>query len=323
MSLTACEPGYNHLLTHNKAASSGKEQHEGGVEHEGRGWVSFCVCFSASLSVWIFVCTAVAPERKERGAVPGERCGLCPAAFGTKGLLLLCMLAVSVGDKVWSWEIRSGPANETHAEGLHWKKKQKTSCLDFTFLFSSASFSPLFPHVGSFACNNDLQHLHEWKLKWSEGRVKVIFGLIRTDLLKYSSSAREGTLLERGWFFVYMCVCCECSWEAWQVEFAQVMGLVQADAGGGACSSPLTLPDGSGIKSARLCTRRQHDSCFLWLGEKHIDSLPQLASFGKRWSVAKILSNGHRDVDSRKRSASGEGDGREARLSMTQPIFQL
>lgn len=43
-------------------------------------------------------------------------CGLkvkCPVAFGTKGLLLLCMLAVSVGDKVWSWEIRSGPANET------------------------------------------------------------------------------------------------------------------------------------------------------------------------------------------------------------------
>ena len=71
------------------------------------------------------MCTAVAPERKERGAVPGERCGLCPAAFGTKGLLLLCMLAVSVGDKVWSWEIRSGPANETHAEGLHWGEKKK------------------------------------------------------------------------------------------------------------------------------------------------------------------------------------------------------
>lgn len=72
---------------------------------------------------------------------------------------------------------------------------------------------------------------------------------------------------------------------------------------GGALSSLLTLPASSGIKSAQLCTRRQHDSCFLWLGEKHIDSLPQLASFGKRWSVAKILSTG-KDMDSRKRSAA-------------------
>lgn len=90
------------------------------------------------------MCTAVAPERKERGAVPGERCGLCPAAFGTKGLLLLCMLAVSVGDKVWSWEIRSGPANETHAEGLHWEKKTLLSRLHILILkrLILASVSP-------------------------------------------------------------------------------------------------------------------------------------------------------------------------------------
>ena len=207
MSLTACKPGYNHLLTHNKAASSGKEQHEGGVEREGRGWVSFCVCFSASLSVWIFVCTAVAPERKERGAVPGERCGLCPAAFGTKGLLLLCMLVVSVGDKVWSWEIRSGPANETHAEGLHWGKKKKKILLSRLHIFILkrlilASVSP---------CR--IAHLQQWPSTFAWMKVKTIrrtsksdTRLIRTDLVKYSSSAKEGTLLERGWFFVYMCV---------------------------------------------------------------------------------------------------------------------
>lgn len=67
-----------------------------------------------------------------------ERYGLCPAAFGTKGLLLLCMLAVSVGDKVWSWEIRSGPANETHAQGLHGRPSFATSHLNF----EAFSFSP-------------------------------------------------------------------------------------------------------------------------------------------------------------------------------------
>lgn len=56
---------------------------------------------------------------QERGM--GERYGLCPTAFGTKGPLLLCMLAVSVGDKVVSWEIRSGPANEKHAKGFAFK----------------------------------------------------------------------------------------------------------------------------------------------------------------------------------------------------------
>lgn len=113
--------------------------------------------------------------------------------------------------------------------------------------------------------------------------------LIRTDILKCSSSARKVPCWIAGSLF--MSLRSDCSWEALQVEFAQVMGWVRADAEG-ELSSLLTLPAGYGIKSARLCTRRQHDSCFLWLGEKHIDSLPQLASFGKRWSVAKKHSTG-------------------------------
>lgn len=96
-----------------------EKQHEGGDEH--RGWrVSFCVCFSASLTVCMYMCTAVAGKRKKEGiSVPGERRGLCPAAFGTKGSLPLCMLVLSVRDKVRSWEIRSRSANETHAKGLY------------------------------------------------------------------------------------------------------------------------------------------------------------------------------------------------------------
>lgn len=57
----------------------------------------------------------------------------------------------------------------------------------------------------------------------------------------------------------------------------------------GARCSPLTLPAGSGIKSAQPRTRRQHDSCFRMTMGKHTESLPVLASFGRRWSVAKIL----------------------------------
>lgn len=60
--------------------------------------------------------------KAKRGAccVPGERYVLCPTAFGTMDLLLLCMLAVSVSlwDKVVSWEIKSGPANEKHAKAF-------------------------------------------------------------------------------------------------------------------------------------------------------------------------------------------------------------
>lgn len=81
----------------------------------------------------------------------------------------------------------------------------------------------------------------------------------------------------------------ECSWEAWQVEFTQVMGGSERGCRGVALSSLLILPAGSGIKSAQLCRRRQRDSCFLWLWEKHMDSLPLSASFRKRWSVAKTV----------------------------------
>lgn len=39
-----------------------------------------------------------AGEEGGGGYVPGDRCGLCPAATGHKGgLLLLCMLALSAG----------------------------------------------------------------------------------------------------------------------------------------------------------------------------------------------------------------------------------
>lgn len=44
---------------------------------------------------------------------------------------------------------------------------------------------------------------------------------------------------------LFISLCSECGREAWQVVSTQVMGLEQADAGGpggGALSSPLTLP---------------------------------------------------------------------------------
>lgn len=64
---------------------------------------SFCAC----LRVCMFVNVAMkrrdelreACERRGGGRyVPGDRCGLCPAATGHKGgLPLLCMLALSAG----------------------------------------------------------------------------------------------------------------------------------------------------------------------------------------------------------------------------------
>lgn len=54
---------------------------------------------------------------------------------------------------------------------------------------------------------------------------------MRTDIVKYSSSASKVPC----WIIagsLFMCLCFECSWEAWQVEFAQVMVLVRGDAEG-------------------------------------------------------------------------------------------
>lgn len=97
------------------------------VLNTGEVSVFLCVLFCIPECLYICVYSCGLKEKRRGWSVPGERYGLCPAAVGTKGLLLLCMLAVSVGDKVWSWEIRSGLANETHAKGLHGKLNLSTS----------------------------------------------------------------------------------------------------------------------------------------------------------------------------------------------------
>lgn len=64
-----------------------------------------CVYVCANLCLCISVCMVLTCSmfKRERGwSILEEGCGLCPPAFGTKSLLLLCMLAVSVGDKVGS-----------------------------------------------------------------------------------------------------------------------------------------------------------------------------------------------------------------------------
>lgn len=97
-----------------------KSNIKGDVEHGGE-----CLSVCTFLHPWVsvYLCVQLWLEREKIGgwSVPGERFGLCPTAFGTKALLLLCMLAVSVGDKVWSWKIKSAPGNEAHAKGLHRK----------------------------------------------------------------------------------------------------------------------------------------------------------------------------------------------------------
>lgn len=63
-----------------------------------------------------------------------------PEHLAQRGPLPLCMLAASVGDKVWTREIRSGPANETHAKGLH---GNLPSLLHIFFFWSISFHSPL------------------------------------------------------------------------------------------------------------------------------------------------------------------------------------
>lgn len=129
MSLTGCRPGYNRLLSHNKTASGGGEWQRTTWR---RCWTSggecLFVCALFCISECLYVCVYRMKVKRGGGGTDlnqergmGERYGLCPTAFGTKGPLLLCMLAVSVGDKVVSWEIRSGPANEKHAKGFAFK----------------------------------------------------------------------------------------------------------------------------------------------------------------------------------------------------------
>lgn len=61
--------------------------------------VSVFLCVLFFIPVCTFVCTAVA---REEGSDPGKGYGLCPTAFGTKGLLYYaCWLHL--------WEIRFGP----------------------------------------------------------------------------------------------------------------------------------------------------------------------------------------------------------------------
>lgn len=89
----------------------------GNDEHREVSIFSLCVCSSPSLRcICVYSCDLKGGggrvcTRKEVWALPHS--------IWHKGPPPLCMLAASVGDKVWSWEIRSGPANETHGKGLH------------------------------------------------------------------------------------------------------------------------------------------------------------------------------------------------------------
>lgn len=147
--------------------------------------VFLCVLFCIPGCLYACVYSCGLKEKKEGKSVPRERCGLCPAAFGTKGLLLLCMLVVSVRDKVWSWEIRSHSANETHAKGLYGNLPFQLlifyfeafhSLPDITsissappvFAFIWIAWLAAFNHIRSFTCNHNLQHLLEWHLKSSK-----------------------------------------------------------------------------------------------------------------------------------------------------------
>lgn len=107
--------------------------------------VFLCVLFCIPECLYVCVYSCGLKAKKEEGAdlYQEKRYGLWPAAFGTKGLLLLCMLAVSVGDKAWSWEIRSGPANETHAKGLHGKPPLSTPHFNFEAFLSLRHITPL------------------------------------------------------------------------------------------------------------------------------------------------------------------------------------
>lgn len=91
---------------------------------------------------------------------------------------------------------------------------------------------------------------------------------------------------------------CECGCEASGVEFTQVMGLE-----GGALSSPLTLPAGSGIKSAPALYQTTAWQLFpMTRGKTHWFT----SSVGLIWEEMECGQNTlyeRWDVDSRKRSA--------------------
>lgn len=183
-----------HPLNHNKRqllwGKTAKSNTEGGVEHTG----GECLSVGAFLHPWVsvYLCVQLWLESEEGGwSVPGERNGLCPAAFGTKGLLLLCMLAVSVGDKVWSWEIRSGPANETHAKDLHGKPPLSTSHFYFEAFHSLQDITSLSTTSACLCIYMNRQtrtisshqsiHLQPStfaliKVKMTQGLIKVILG---------------------------------------------------------------------------------------------------------------------------------------------------
>lgn len=185
MPLTGCKPGYNNLLTHNKAASGRENSKEKTWRrcwtHTGR-WVSF-------LHPWVswYLCVQLWLESKKKisgGDVYQERgMGSTLQHLAQRGLLLLCMLAISARDKVRSREIRSGPGNETHAKGLKPLNFYLFILKHFTLSCTSLTASPAFiwanghapfHHIRSFTCN--LQRLHALKLKPSQGLLKVIHG---------------------------------------------------------------------------------------------------------------------------------------------------
>ena len=162
-----------------------------------------CLSVCAFLHPWVseYLCVQLWLQSVKKGGLYQERgAGSAPQHLAQR--------ACSYYACWWYlWEIRSGPANETHAEGLHWGKKKKEILLSRLHIFILkrlilASVSP---------CR--IAHLQQWPSTFAWMKVKTIrrtsksdTRLIRTDLVKYSSSAKEGTLLERGWFFVYMCV---------------------------------------------------------------------------------------------------------------------
>ena len=130
------------------------------------GEVSVFLCvLSASLSVFIFVCTAVAWKWIQRGGggLYQEGGMALPRSIWHKG-------AYSYYACWWYlWEIRSGPANETQGKGLHRNPLFNFNILKF---FNSHPPSTTWPPVFAFIWTHTissylatLQHFHEWKWK--------------------------------------------------------------------------------------------------------------------------------------------------------------
>lgn len=171
--------------------------------------VSVCL-FVLFLHPWVsvYLCVQLWLERGKRGwSVPGPEVWALP-------LQRLAQRAYSYYS-CWSYlrEIRSGPANETHAKPL----------LNFSFLFWSISFPPwsffIINHLSRLCIYMDRQthttssdqiiHLQPWPsmFAWNDPRTyKSDTQLIRRNILKCSSIARKGPCWSiSGSLFISLC----------------------------------------------------------------------------------------------------------------------